>query len=62
MVKNKDQSLKKLLGKSNDLSEMKRDTKEKLKRLREKAETNINYRETTYIEQKDRDVSKLVVL
>ena len=38
-----------------------RDTKEQLKKLRKKAETNINYLECTYLEQKDSDVPKLIV-
>ena len=61
MSRNKDQSLKKLLEKSNDLSDIIRETKDELKMLLKKAETNINYIECTYLEQKDSDVSKLIV-
>ena len=61
MLKNKDQSLRKLLLKSNNIYAIIIETKKQLKKLRVKAETNINYRECTYLEQKDSDVCKLIV-
>ena len=61
MSKNKDQSLRKLLLKSNNIYAIIIETKKQLKKLRVKAETNINYRECTYLEQKDSDVCKLIV-
>ena len=38
-----------------------RDTKDELRKLRKKAGININYRECTYLEQKDSDVCKLII-
>ena len=61
MSKNKDQSLKRLLAESNYINMIIRETKEGLKQLRAKAETDINYQDVSYLEQKDSDVSKLIV-
>ena len=61
MSKNKDQSLKRLLAESNYINMIIRETKEGLKQLRAKAETDINYKDVSYLEQKDSDVSKLIV-
>ena len=59
--KYKDQSLKDLLSQSNDINTIIRKTKEVLKNLREKAETDMNYKDVSYQELKDSDISKLVV-
>ena len=59
--KHKDQSLKDLLSQSNDINTIIRKTKEVLKNLREKAETDMNYKDVSYQELKDSDISKLVV-
>ena len=53
--------MRKLLLKSNNIYAIIIETKKQLKKLRVKAETNINYRECTYLEQKDSDVCKLTV-
>ena len=62
IIGNKDQSLKQLLEeKSNNISDIIKDTRNELRKLLRKAETNINYRECIYLEQKDRDNCKLIV-
>ena len=50
MSKNKDQSLKSLLAEWNDINIIIRETKEGLKQLRAKAETDINYKDVSYLE------------
>ena len=59
--KYKDKSLRDLLSQSNDINTTIRETKNLLKNLREKAETNMNYKDVSYHELKDSDISKLVV-
>ena len=59
--KYKDKSLRDLLSQSNDINTTIRKTKNLLKNLREKAETDMNYKDISYQELKDSDISKLVV-
>ena len=61
LSRHKDQSLKNLLSQSNNINTIIRKTKEVLKSLREKAETNMNFRDTSYQELLDCDIPNLVV-
>ena len=61
IYKNKNQSLKDLLAESNNINTIIRETKQGLGKLREKAETDINYKDVSYQELKDSDISKLIV-
>ena len=49
------------MAESNDINTIIRETKQGLRELREKAETDINYKDVSYLEQKDTDISKLIV-